>query len=44
MFAAVENKIVYLKRISMGKLQLDPELELGEYKELYDDDLANLNN
>ena len=44
MFAAVGNKIIYLKRISMGKLQLDPDLELGEYKELYDDDLANLNN
>ena len=44
MFAAVGNKIIYLKRISMGKLQLDSELELGEYKELYDDDLANLNN
>ena len=44
MFAAVGNKIIYLKRISMGHLQLDPELELGEYKELYDDDLANLNN
>jgi len=27
----------------MGQLQLDPELELGEYKELYDDDLEKLN-
>lgn len=44
MFVAVGNKITYLKRISMGQLQLDPKLELGEYKELYDDDLANLNN
>jgi 16S rRNA pseudouridine516 synthase len=43
MFVAVGNKIVYLKRISMGQLQLDPELELGEYKELYDDDLEKLN-
>ena len=42
MFVAVGNKIVYLKRISMGKLQLDPDLELGEYKELYDDDLEKL--
>ena len=42
MFAAVGNKIVYLKRISMGKLQLDPELELGEYKELTESDLQLL--
>ena len=42
MFAAVGNKIVYLKRISMGKLQLDPELELGEYKELSESDLQLL--
>ncbi len=43
MFVAVGNKIVYLKRISMGQLQLDPELELGEYKELSDQDLEKLN-
>lgn len=43
MFAAVGNKITYLKRISMGQLQLDESLELGEYKELIDDDLEKLN-
>ena len=43
MFAAVGNRIVYLKRISMGQLKLDEELELGEYKELTDDDLKKLN-
>ena len=43
MFAAVGNRIVYLKRISMGQLKLDEELELGEYKELTDDDLEKLN-
>ena len=42
MFAAVGNKIIYLKRISMGKLQLDSELELGEYKELSESDLELL--
>ena len=42
MFAAVGNKIIYLKRISMGKLQLDPGLELGEYKELGATDLLLL--
>ena len=32
MFAAVGNKITYLKRMSMGDLKLDPKLELGEYR------------
>ena len=32
MFAAVGNKITYLKRMSMGELKLDPKLELGEYR------------
>lgn len=43
MFAAVGNKIVYLKRISMGKLQLDENLSLGEYRFLDDTDLQKLN-
>ena len=43
MFIAVGNKIIYLKRISMGQLQLDSELELGDYKELSEDDLEKLN-
>lgn len=42
MFAAVGNKIVYLKRISIGQLKLDESLELGEYKELYESDLQLL--
>ena len=42
MFVAVGNKIVYLKRISMGQLQLDQSLELGEYKELTEADLQLL--
>ncbi|MBP5519941.1 MAG: rRNA pseudouridine synthase [Treponema sp.] len=44
MFIAVGNKIAFLKRISMGRLELDPELKPGEYKELYDSDLEKLNN
>ena len=39
MFIAVGNKIAFLKRISMGRLELDPDLQPGAYKELYDDDL-----
>lgn len=42
MFAAVGNKIVYLKRISMGQLKLDESLELGEYKEISESDLQLL--
>ena len=42
MFAAVGNKITYLKRISMGQLHLDESLELGEYKELTESDLQLL--
>lgn len=42
MFIAVGNKISYLKRISMGQLQLDETLTLGEYKFLNQDDLAKL--
>lgn len=34
MFKAVGNKVVYLKRIEMGKLKLDKNLKLGEYREL----------
>ncbi len=34
MFEAVEKEVIYLKRLSMGGLVLDPKLELGEYREL----------
>ena len=34
MFAAVGNKITFLKRMSIGQLELDPELEPGEYREM----------
>ena len=39
MFEAVGKKVVYLKRISMGPLPLDETLELGEYRELTDDEV-----
>ncbi|SEN31484.1 pseudouridine synthase [Lihuaxuella thermophila] len=42
MFQAVGKKVVYLKRISMGPIRLDPELELGEYRELTDEEVALL--
>ncbi|MGP4075647.1 pseudouridine synthase [Halobacillus sp. K22] len=42
MFEAVGKKVIYLKRIKMGTLELDPELELGEYRELSDEELDYL--
>lgn len=42
MFIAVQNKIAYLKRISMGQLELDPALNPGEYKHLSSQDLDKL--
>ncbi|QTQ14460.1 rRNA pseudouridine synthase [Treponema parvum] len=34
MFCALSNKVVYLKRLSIGNLNLDPFLKPGEYREL----------
>ena len=34
MFESVDKKVIYLKRLSMGKLKLDENLALGEYREL----------
>ena len=34
MFEAVDKKVVYLKRISMGNLVLDKDLKQGEYRSL----------
>jgi len=42
MFQAVGKTVTYLKRLSMGPLELDPDLELGEYRELTDDELELL--
>ena len=42
MFEAVGKKVTYLKRLSMGPLQLDDELELGDYRELTEQELQSL--
>ncbi|MTI67077.1 MAG: rRNA pseudouridine synthase [Firmicutes bacterium] len=34
MFKAVDKEVIYLKRVKMGKLCLDEDLNLGEYREL----------
>ena len=39
MFESVDKKVIYLKRLSMGKLILDENLELGEYRELTDEEV-----
>lgn len=42
MFEAVEKEVLYLKRLSMGSLTLDPKLELGKYRELTKEEIDNL--
>ena len=42
MFAAVGNKIAFLKRVSIGELELDPELGLGEYRLLTEEEVLSL--
>ncbi|WP_330948693.1 pseudouridine synthase [Virgibacillus sp. MG-45] len=40
MFRSVEKRVIYLKRVSMGKLTLDPSLPLGHYRELNEAEIA----
>lgn len=42
MFTAVDNKVVFLKRISVGSLALEQDLQPGEYLYLNDDNLEKL--
>lgn len=44
MFLAVGKEVVYLKRIRMKNLSLDPSLALGEYRKLTDEELDRLKN
>ena len=44
MLKAVENEVVYLKRLSMGSLILDESLELGEYRSLTESEVNKLKN
>lgn len=44
MFEAVDKKVTYLKRLSMGSLMLDETLELGDYRELTEEELRALKN
>ena len=42
MFKAVNNEVLYLKRVKMGNLLLDENLKLGEYRELTAEELDSL--
>jgi 16S rRNA pseudouridine516 synthase len=42
MFESVGKRVIYLKRMTMGPLLLDETLELGEYRELTDEEIELL--
>ncbi len=42
MFQAIDMEVIYLKRISMGNLKLDENLNPGEYRELTDEEIILL--
>lgn len=42
MFEAVGKTVIYLKRLSMGKLVLDASLELGQYRKLTEEEVLLL--
>ena len=42
MFQAVDNKVLYLKRLSMGSLMLDENLAPGEYRPLTEEEIERL--
>ena len=44
MFEAVEKEVIYLKRLSMGSLVLDPDLKPGDYRDLTEEELKLLKN
>lgn len=44
MFEALGMKVLYLKRISMGPLVLDEDLDFGQYRELTDEEVNLLKN
>ncbi|KUP05543.1 pseudouridine synthase [Bacillus coahuilensis p1.1.43] len=44
MFESVGKKVVYLQRIKMGPILLDENLELGEYRELSQEEIDQLKN
>lgn len=39
MFEKINNKVLYLKRVKFGEIELDPILQLGEYRELTEEEI-----
>ena len=44
MFEARDKRVTYLKRLTMGPLELDPDLANGEWRELSEEELYELKN
>lgn len=42
MFEAVNKKVIYLKRVSMGNIVLDEKLQLGQYRKLTDEEIKQI--
>lgn len=42
MFKAISSEVLYLKRVAIGNLVLDENLEIGSYRELNEDEIAYL--
>lgn len=42
MFEAIDREVIYLKRLTMGPLNLDNTLELGDFRELTDEEMELL--
>ncbi len=42
MFAQLGNEVIYLKRVKMGQLELDPSLSPGGYRELTEEEIQKL--
>ena len=42
MFHAIGKEVIYLQRIRMGSLELDPNLQEGQYRKLTDEEIRLL--
>jgi 16S rRNA pseudouridine516 synthase len=44
MFEAVNKKVIYLKRITFGNIELDTSIKLGEYRKLTKEEIEKIKN
>ena len=42
MFRALDNKVIYLKRVSINELKLDKNLATGSYRKMTEEEVALL--